>query len=64
MRCKDIRTENLGLNTFQDLETIFRKGQIVPAGDSSLGKIVSLQYGKFEIIINAVTRTLITLKPR
>ena len=64
MRVKDRRTEDLGLHTFGDLEAIFRRGQVVPAGDSDLGQIVSLRHGKFEVVINARTGTLITLKPR
>lgn len=61
MRVKDARTENLGLNTFGDLEAIFKNGQVTPIES---GKLLSVVYGNFEVIINAGTGTLITLKPR
>jgi hypothetical protein len=64
MRVKDLRTEALGLHTFGDLEAIFRRGLVVPAGDTELGRLVSVQYGKFEVILNVATGRLITLKPR
>lgn len=61
MRLKHQRTEDLGLHTFGDLESIFKNGQRVKLAD---GKLISLQHGNFEIIINSGTGTLVTISPR
>lgn len=64
MRVKDLRTQNLGLHTFGDLEAIFRRGEVVAAGERARGQLISVRHGIFEVIINADVGTLITLKPR
>ena len=58
-RVKDIRTEQLGLNTFDDLEGMFRNGNIVDANDG----LKALVHGDMAIIFNPNTNVLVTLTP-
>jgi hypothetical protein len=58
-RVKDIRAERLGLNTFDDLERMFRNGHIVDANDG----LKALVHGDLAIIFNPKTNVLVTLTP-
>lgn len=58
-RVKDIRTERLGLKSFDDLEAIFRHGNIVNA-DKGLRAIVR---GNMAVVFDPKSGVLVTLTP-
>ena len=58
-RLKDIRTSNLGFNTLNDIKQIFNKGASFDAGSGAVGKT----YKGLEVIWNAETKVIITVRP-
>jgi hypothetical protein len=64
-RVKDIRTYNLGMRTFKDLQTVFRKGTLsLNRIDPNTGHtIMQISHGRFNIIFDAITRRLMTIEP-
>ncbi|MFQ6601768.1 hypothetical protein [Flavobacterium sp. C3NV] len=58
-RLKDIRTSNLGFNSLNDIKQIFNKGVSFDAGAGAVGK----SYKGLEIIWNAETKVIITIRP-
>ncbi len=58
-RLKDVRTDALGIKSFKDLETIFRKGSILDADDG----LLAIVHNGMAIIVNPKTGRLVTLTP-
>ena len=58
-RIKDLRTERMGLNTFNDLQRMFQRGTVVNANDG----LKALVHGDMAIIFNPKTNVLVTLTP-
>ncbi|GIW83448.1 MAG: hypothetical protein KatS3mg105_5255 [Gemmatales bacterium] len=58
-RLKDVRTDRLGIRTFKDVETIFRKGSVFDADDGA----VAIVHNGMAIIVDPATKRLITLRP-
>lgn len=64
-RVKDIRTYNLGMRTFKDLETVFRRGTVsLNRIDPNTGhRLMQISHGRFNIVFDEVTKRLVTLEP-
>jgi hypothetical protein len=58
-RLKDVRTDALGIKSFKDLETIFRKGSILDADDG----LLAIVHDGMAIIVNPQNGRLVTLTP-
>ena len=65
MRLKDVRTSNVGLRTFEDLQQIFRKGtDTFNRVDKITGhSLRQITHGRFNIVYDPVTRRLVTIEP-
>ena len=59
MRLKDVRTSELGIKTFKDLETMFRRGVVENADDGA----IAIVYNGMAIIVNPLRKVFVTLRP-
>jgi len=58
-RLKDIRTQNMGFNTLNDIKQIFNKGAFFKTRDGLVGK----SYRGMEVIYNPKTKVIVTFRP-
>jgi len=58
-RAAEVRTAELGVRTFKDLEAIIRQGKVMDAGDG----LRAIVHEGMAIIFNPKTGVLVTLRP-